>query len=68
MKATPGQRNLKSYYKLFAWLDPIDRALYPAGFCTLQEVALAMIEAVSEGYPKQILEVQDIAKLAQTYR
>jgi hypothetical protein len=64
MKATAGQKNLKSYYKLFAWLYPIGRALYPAGFCTLQEVGRAMINAVSRGYPKQILEVKDIVKLA----
>jgi len=64
MKATPGQKNLKSYYKLLAWVYPLGRALYPAGFCTLQEVGLAMIHAVSKGYPKQILEVKDIVKLA----
>ena len=64
MKATPGQKNVKSYYKYFAWLYPIGRALYPKGFCTLQEVGLAMIKAVSEGYPKQILEVKDIVMLA----
>jgi len=64
MKATPGQKNVKSYYKFFAWLYPIGRVLYPAGFCTLQEVGLAMIKAVSNGYPKQILEVKDIVKLA----
>jgi hypothetical protein len=64
MKATPGQKNVKSYYKYFAWLYPIGRALYPAGFCTLQEVGLAMIKAVSKGYPKQTLEVVDIVKLA----
>jgi uncharacterized protein YbjT (DUF2867 family) len=65
MKATPGQKNVKSYYKLFAWIYPIGRALYPAGFCTLQEVGLAMINSVSRGYPKQILDVEDIAKLAK---
>jgi hypothetical protein len=64
MKATAGQKNLKSYYKLFAWLYPIGRALYPAGFCTLQEVGRAMINAVSKGYPRKILEVKDIVKLA----
>jgi uncharacterized protein YbjT (DUF2867 family) len=64
MKATPGQKNLKSYYKLFAWLYPVGRALYPAGFCTLQDVGRAMINAASKGYPKQILEVDDIVKLA----
>jgi uncharacterized protein YbjT (DUF2867 family) len=64
LKPTPGQRNVKSSYKLLAWLYPIGRALYPAGFCTLQEVGLAMIRAVSDGYPKQILEVRDIVRLA----
>jgi hypothetical protein len=64
MKATPGQKNVKSYYKLFAWLYPVGRVVYPAGFCTLQEVGLAMINAARKGYPKQILEVADIVKLA----
>jgi uncharacterized protein YbjT (DUF2867 family) len=64
MKATPGQKNIKSSYKLFAWVYPVGRAVYPAGFCTLQEVGLAMINAARKGYPKQILEVADIVKLA----
>ncbi len=68
MKATPGQRNIKSYYKFFSWLYPIGRALYPAGFCTLREVGLAMINAAREGYPSRILEVADIVKLAQSGR
>jgi len=65
MKATPGQKNVKSYYKFFAWLYPIGRALYPAGFCTLQEVGRAMINAAGKGYPKRILEVKDIVELAK---
>jgi uncharacterized protein YbjT (DUF2867 family) len=65
MKPTPGQKNVKSYYKLFAWLYPIGRVLYPAAFCTLQDVGRAMINAVSKGYPKQILEVRDIVQLAK---
>jgi len=68
MKATPGQRNVKSYYKFFSWLYPIGRALYPAGFCTLQEVGLAMINAARTGYPRRILEVADIVKLAKLGR
>jgi uncharacterized protein YbjT (DUF2867 family) len=66
MKATPGQKNVKGYYNYFAWLYPIGRALYPAGFCTLREVGLAMIKAASNGYPKQILEVKDIVTLAKS--
>ena len=65
LKATPGQKNLKISYKLLAWLYPIGRAIYPAGFCTLQEVGRAMINAATKGYPKRILEVKDIIKLAQ---
>jgi hypothetical protein len=65
MKATPGQKNVKGYYRFFAWLYPIGRALYPAGFCTLQEVGRAMINAVIRGYSKQILEVKDIVELAK---
>ncbi len=64
MKATPGQKNVKGYYKYIAWLYPIGRALYPAGFCTLQEVGLAMIKAADKGFAKQILEVKDIVALA----
>jgi hypothetical protein len=68
MKAMPGQKNLKNSYKLFAWIYPIGKALYPAGFCTLQEVGLAMIKAASKGSPKQILEVKDIVQLAKPCR
>ena len=65
MKTTPGQKNIKSWYKYIAWLYPIGRKLYPAGFCTLQEVGQAMINAVLKGYSKQILEVPDIVALAK---
>lgn len=65
MKASPGQKNLKSWYKYLNWLYPIGRVIYPAGFCTLREVGLAMIHAVTRGYPKKILEVKDIVELAK---
>ena len=65
MKASPGQKNVKSYYTYIAWVYPIGRAVYPAGFCTLREVGLAMINAARKGYPKQILDVKDIVALAK---
>src|SRR5947209_579370 len=65
MKATPGQKNIKSYYKYFEWLYPIGRKLYPAGFCTLREVAQAMINAATNGYKTKVLEVKDIVALAR---
>ncbi|ADB39390.1 NAD-dependent epimerase/dehydratase family protein [Spirosoma linguale] len=65
MKPTPGLKNTLVYYKYINWLYPIGRALYPAGFSTLQELALAMIKSVSVGYEKSILEVKDIVDLAK---
>jgi uncharacterized protein YbjT (DUF2867 family) len=65
MRATPGQKNVKSYYKFLAWLYPIGRVIYPPGFCTLQEVGRAMINVVTRGHPRQILEVKDIVELAK---
>ena len=66
MKATPGQKNLKSWYHLIAWIYPVGRALWPAAFCTLREVARAMINAAVNGPPKRVLEVPDIVALAQS--
>ena len=66
MKATPGQKNLKSWYHLIAWIYPIGRALWPAAFCTLREVAQAMIDAAVNGSPKRVLEVPDIVALAHS--
>lgn len=65
MKASPGQKNLKTLYKSLAWVYPIGRALFPASFCTLREVALAMINAAEKGYAKRVLEVADIVVLAK---
>jgi hypothetical protein len=64
MKTTPGQKNIKSWYKYIAWLYPVGRKLYPAGFCTLQEVGQAMINVALKGYSKVVLEVPDIVVVA----
>jgi len=65
MKATPGQRNIKSYYKYIGWLYPLLRVLFPNQVSTMSEVGLAMINSVIKGYPKQILEIKDIKLLAR---
>ena len=64
MRATPGQKNLKGWYKALAWIYPIGRALAPGSFCTLEEVGQAMINAATLGSPKKVLEVRDIVALA----
>ena len=65
MKATAGQKNIKSYYKFIGWLYPLFRVLFPNQVSTMSEVGLAMINSVLKGYSKQILEIKDIKSLAR---
>lgn len=64
IKPTKGLKYIQSYYTYIGWLYPLGRAVYPNGFCTLKEVGLAMIHALTKGYPKNILEGKDIIQLA----
>lgn len=64
MKATAGQKHVLSYYKYINWLYPVLNAIYPKGVSTLKQLGLAMIKAALHGYEKQVLEVEDIKKLA----
>jgi uncharacterized protein YbjT (DUF2867 family) len=63
MKAFSGQKNAKTIYKLIVGLIGL---LSPRRVVTIQEIGLAMINAVVKGYPKQILEMSDIKVLAKT--
>jgi len=63
MKPTPGQRSIKTLYRVGLVLLPILRLFMP--MLTLEQVGLAMIHAVTKGYEKKELEVSDIAALAQ---
>jgi uncharacterized protein YbjT (DUF2867 family) len=65
MKPTPGQKNVKGYYRVISSLSPLLKLLFPGQICTMREVGLAMINSVLKGYPKQILEIKDIKALAQ---
>lgn len=66
MKSTPGQQYIPSFYKYVEWLYYIFKVVYPKGVCTLQQMGLAMIKASLIGYPKTVLEVEDIKKLADS--
>jgi hypothetical protein len=66
MKPTKGLKNTLKGYKFFTWLYPVLRPLVPKYISTLQELGLAMINAVRKGYEKPVLEVKDIVKLAHT--
>jgi len=65
MQPTKGMKNTLIYYKFGSWLYPIFRLLFPNHVSTLKELGIAMINVVSKGYDKSILEVKDIIKLSK---
>ena len=65
LQPTKGLKNTLPYYKYFGWLLPIIRMLAPKYICTLKELGMAMINSVTKGYEKQILEVKDILALSK---
>ncbi|WP_316744769.1 NAD-dependent epimerase/dehydratase family protein [Pedobacter antarcticus] len=65
IKPIEGLVHTQPFYKYIGWLFPVGRAVYPNGFCTLQEVGESMINAATWGYTKKILEGRDIIQLAR---
>lgn len=68
MRPTKGLKNALSFYKYINWLYPALRKLFPKSVSTLQEVGLAMINAVRKQPEKKIMEVSDIVQLARMER
>lgn len=65
LQPTKGLKNKLKLYTYFGWLYPVIRTFFPKYSCTLKELGLAMIHAVTKGYPKNVLEVKDIVALAR---
>jgi len=63
IKPIKGLSNTHSFYKYINWLFPIGRVVYPSGFCTMEELAVSMINVTKNGYAKFVLEGKDIIKL-----
>ncbi|MBK8086789.1 MAG: NAD-dependent epimerase/dehydratase family protein [Chitinophagaceae bacterium] len=66
IEPTKGLKNTLPYYKYFMWLLHIIRAVAPNYISSLKSIGLAMVNAVINGYEKQILEVKDINTLAKS--
>ena len=62
MKPVPGQKNVKSSYRILLVLYPLMNLFFPG--LTLNQVGRAMIRCVREGAPKQVLEPADIKALS----
>ena len=58
----PGQKNWKPIYKAIGKLIQL---VAPKSILTMEEVGKAMINAVTIGYPKNILEIADIKQFAK---
>ncbi|RYG01078.1 MAG: epimerase [Chitinophagaceae bacterium] len=65
MQPTPGQHNVKTYYKVIGKTYPFFKLIFPSYISTMREVGAAMIKAALVGYEKKILEVKDILKAAK---
>ena len=65
IRPTKGLKNAYTFYKVINPIFPVLRVLFPKFLSTLSEVGLAMINTVSKGYDKKVLEVEDIVKLAK---
>ena len=60
---TKGLRNTHGFYNYISWLFPLGRVVYPEGFCTLRELALAMIQVGYQGYSKKIITPTDMVNI-----
>ncbi|MEH3115047.1 epimerase [Pedobacter terrae] len=65
IKPLPEQKYAHQFYKYINWLFPIGRAIYKNGFCTMAELAQAMINTLSHHKERRILDGKDIIALAK---
>ena len=63
LKPTKGLKNTLGFYKWAGWLIPVFETILPSSISSLAELGQAMIQVVSRGYEKNILQVKDIKKL-----
>lgn len=64
IKPIKGLKHTHSFYKYINWLYPLGRAIYPKGFCTMEELALCMIHLAQYSPSKNIIEGNDIINIS----
>lgn len=65
IKPIAGLQHTHKFYNYIGWLFPVGRALFPNGFCTMEELALCMIHLAQNGYEENILEGKDIINVSR---
>ncbi|ATL49670.1 epimerase [Chitinophaga caeni] len=61
-----GLKHTHKFYRYINWTFPLGRALFPNGFCTMEELATAMIALTGLGFPKRVINGKDITSLSKT--
>ncbi len=64
MKPTPGQKNVKTVFRMLGLLYPVLRILSPSNVCTVKDLGRAMIFVAERGFQRRILAPGDITQLA----
>ncbi len=65
LNPTEGARNANEHYAFLNWIYPILRKISTGYASTLEELGRAMINSATEGYERQIIEVEDILRLSK---
>lgn len=65
IKPIKGQKYAHNFYKYINWLFPIGRKLFENAFCTMVELADAMIHTLHHKKERRILEGKDIIAMAK---
>jgi len=65
LQPAKGLKNVHNYYYRIGFLFPLFQKIIPRYVSTLKELGLAMINSVTKGYDRSILEVRDIVNLAK---
>ena len=68
IRPTKGLKHAHGYYRLVDPLFPLGRLIFPKMFLTLAEIGQAMINSVSRGPDKGVLDVPAIAAMARGTR
>jgi len=68
IKPIVGQKHAYGISKVLGAAYPLLKTLFPKYVCTLEDLGLAMIGVVSDGYSRQVLENPDIAEFARVKR
>ena len=67
IRPTKGLKNAFFFSKVISYGYPVLKILFSKYICTLEDLGRSMIQACQEGYPTNILECNDIAKLGHSH-